>query len=147
MEPFPGHCPFNVYMPKNPTKYGIKVYVLVDVTSNYIFNFEMYVGQQPEGNFRISNLSTDAIMWMIYSIRNSGKTVTVDSYFTSLSLFSAIKEHGLQAVGTINKNRTFIPPLFLATKTRQTKIDPHFRLYLDLAMLVCWWATVVQPSM
>ncbi len=40
MVPFWGRCPFMVYMPKNPTKYGIKVYGLRDVTSNYVFNFE-----------------------------------------------------------------------------------------------------------
>ncbi len=39
MVPFGGHHPFKVYMPKKPTKYGIKVYGLVDVTLNHVLNF------------------------------------------------------------------------------------------------------------
>ncbi len=70
---------------KKPTKYGIKVYGLVHVTSNYFFNSEIYAGQQPEGIIR-----------MIDPIRNSGRTITTDNYFTSLLPFRAIIEHGLQ---------------------------------------------------
>ncbi len=95
----------------------MKVYSLVDVISNYVFNFEIYAGQQPEGNFWISNSLTDVIIQMIDPISNRGRTITMDNYFTSLSLFRGIKEeHGLQAVGTVNNNRTFVPPLFLATR-------------------------------
>ncbi len=58
----------------------------------------------------------------------------MDNYFTSLLLFWAIREqHGLEAVGTINKNRMFLSPLFLATK-----IDQHHRLYLVSEILVQW---------
>ncbi len=60
---FRGHCPFKVYTLKSPTKYGIKVYSLVDITLNYVFNFEIYMGQQPES--WISNLPTDVIIRMI----------------------------------------------------------------------------------
>ncbi len=48
---FRGRCPFKVYMPKEPTKYSIRVYGLADITSNYVFDFEIYAGQQPEDNF------------------------------------------------------------------------------------------------
>ncbi len=49
----------------------------------------------------------------------------MDNYFTSLSLFQGIKEkHGLEALGTINKNRTFVPLLFLATKTAPNQNQP-----------------------
>ncbi len=117
---------------KSFTKYCTKVYGLVDVTSNCILNFEIYAGQQPEGNFRTSNLLTDVIVQMIDDpIRSSGRTITMGNYFTLLLVFRVIKEkHVLQAVGTVNKNRTFIPPLFLATKIIcQTKIDGCYRLF------------------
>ncbi len=125
MIPFRGHCLFKVYMPKKPTKQGIKVFGLVGIISNYFFNFEIYAGQQPEGSFQISNLPTDVIIQMIDLIRNSGRTITLDNYATSLLLFQAIKEeHGLQAVVTVNKNRTFIPLLFLATKIVPNQDQP-----------------------
>ncbi len=62
---------------------------------------------------------------MIDPISNSGRSVTMDNYFTRVSLFQAIKEeHGLQAVGTVNKKRTFVPPLFLATKIASNQNQP-----------------------
>ncbi len=85
--------PFQIYVLKKSTKYGIKVYALVDVTSNYIINFEIYVGQQPGGNFWINNLPTDVIIRMIDPVRNNGRTITMDNYFTLLSLFWALKKN------------------------------------------------------
>ncbi len=103
MVPFPGHCPFKIYMPKKPTKYGIKVYGLVDITSNYVFHFELHTDQLPEVNFQINNLPTNVIV-MIDLIKNSSRITTTNNYFTSLSLFQAMKEeHGFQADGTINQ--------------------------------------------
>ncbi len=105
----------SLYAKKKATKYGIKVYGLVDVTSNYVFNFEIFAGQQPEGNFWISNLLTDVIIRMIDPIRNSGRAITADNYFTSLSLFWAIREeHGLQTVRTVNKKQNFRTAAFLS---------------------------------
>ncbi len=50
----------------------------------------------------------------------------MNNYFTSLSLFRVIKEeYELQAVETINKNWTFVPLLFLATKIAPSTLDQH----------------------
>ncbi len=47
------------------------------------------------------------------------------NYFTLLSLFRVTKEeHGLQAVGTANKNRMFIPLFFLTTKIAPNQNRP-----------------------
>ncbi len=53
---------------KKTTKFGIKVYGLVDVTSHYVFNFEIYAGQQPVGNFWISNLLAGVIIQILIQL-------------------------------------------------------------------------------
>ncbi len=96
------------------------------VTSDDVFNFEIYSGQQLEGIFWNSNLATNVIIRMPDPIRNSNdRIIIMDNYFTSLSLFQVIKQkHGPQTVGTINKNRTFVPPLFRATKIAPSQNQP-----------------------
>ena len=41
---FRGRCPFRVYIPSKPGKYGLKVWACCDVNTAYISNFELYTG-------------------------------------------------------------------------------------------------------
>ncbi|KAL4131458.1 hypothetical protein QTP88_008769 [Uroleucon formosanum] len=56
---FRGRCPFKMYIPSKPAKYGIKVFSLVDVKMSYTYNLEVYTGKQPPGSFNISNKPED----------------------------------------------------------------------------------------
>lgn len=42
---FRGRCPFKVYIPSKPGKYGIKVWTLCDAETFYCCNFEVYLGK------------------------------------------------------------------------------------------------------
>ena len=42
---FRGRCPFQVYIPSKPGKYGIKSWVLADVASSYCCAFDVYTGK------------------------------------------------------------------------------------------------------
>ena len=42
---FRGRCPFRVYIPSKPGKYGIKIWVLADVASSYCCAFDVYTGK------------------------------------------------------------------------------------------------------
>ncbi|GBP60452.1 PiggyBac transposable element-derived protein 4 [Eumeta japonica] len=37
-----GHCKFRQYLPSKPAKYGIKIFALVDATTYYSWNLEIY---------------------------------------------------------------------------------------------------------
>ena len=41
---FRGRCPFRVYIPSKPGKYGLKVWACCDADTAYITNFELYTG-------------------------------------------------------------------------------------------------------
>ena len=45
--PFRGQCPFTIYMPSKPAKYGIKIFWLCDASLPYALNAKIYVGRQP----------------------------------------------------------------------------------------------------
>jgi len=43
--PFRGKAPFRVYMKSKPDKYGIKIWALVDCTTSFIVNMQVYLGK------------------------------------------------------------------------------------------------------
>nr|CAI5867021.1 unnamed protein product [Callosobruchus analis] len=51
LEALRGRCSFRQYIPSKPNKYGIQIFALVDSKMYYTCNLEVYVGQQPEGEF------------------------------------------------------------------------------------------------
>ncbi|XP_071238785.1 piggyBac transposable element-derived protein 4-like, partial [Salvelinus alpinus] len=46
--PFRGRCPFRQYMPGNPVKYGIKIWVACDAQSSYAWKMQVYT-EKPTG--------------------------------------------------------------------------------------------------
>lgn len=120
LEAFRGRCPFKVYLPFKPAKYGIKVYALVDAKMFYTLNLEVYTGKQPTGSpYLVSNSPIDAVDRLVTPISKTSRNVTTDNWFTSYPLAEKLlSEHRLTLVGTMRKNKPQIPPEFLSCKGR-----------------------------
>lgn len=120
LESFRGRCSFRQYMPNKPAKYGIKVHALVDARTYYLLNMEVYVGQQPEGPFRLSNSPKDIVDRLVAPVSGTKRNITFDNWYTSLDLMKNLRDkHKLTAVGTIRKNKPTLPPEFLNVKERE----------------------------
>ncbi|VEN49604.1 unnamed protein product [Callosobruchus maculatus] len=119
LEAFRGRCSFRQYIPSKPNKYGIKIFALVDSKMYYTCNLEVYVGQQPEGEFRQSNDPKSVVLRLIMPITKTGRNITVDNWFTSYELINELLEkHNLTLVGTMRKNKRQLPVEFVNTKQR-----------------------------
>jgi hypothetical protein len=46
---FRGRAPFRVFMPAKPKKFGLKVWMLVDPLTNYVYNMKLYTGKPENG--------------------------------------------------------------------------------------------------
>lgn len=109
-----------VYMPSKPTKYGIKHFALVDSATYYLQKFEVYVGRQPDGPFKLPSDTASLVKRMIEPISGTGRNVTMDNWFTSVPLAkSLLEEHKLTVVGTLRKNKPEIPRSFQPEKNRE----------------------------
>ncbi|XP_070291843.1 piggyBac transposable element-derived protein 4-like, partial [Salvelinus sp. IW2-2015] len=47
--PFRGRCPFRQYMPSEPAKCGIKIWVACDAQSSYAWKMQVYTGKPTSG--------------------------------------------------------------------------------------------------
>lgn len=117
---FRGRCSFRQYMRNKPAKYGLKVFSLVDARSFYVLNMEFYLGKQPPGAHQISQTPADVVKRLITPISGSGRNVTHDNWFTSVSLaHELLEQHKLTTVGTIRKNKPQLPACFINSKDRE----------------------------
>lgn len=111
---FRGKCSFHVYMPSKPGKYGIKVWPCSDSNSYYTSNMEIFVRNQPQGPFSLDNSTVSTVQRMTSHIEGTGRNVTLDNYFTSISLAERLFEKNLTLVGTLRKNKREIPTSFIS---------------------------------
>lgn len=96
-----------------PAKYRVKTYGLMDARMFCMQNLEIYCGKQAEGEFKVDNSASAIVKHLAKPILNTGRNITIDNYFTSISLALEPLEHKITIVGSIQKNKKGLPPSFL----------------------------------
>ncbi|XP_050300110.1 piggyBac transposable element-derived protein 4-like [Anthonomus grandis grandis] len=112
--PFRGRCGFRMYMPVKPAKYGLKIQILADSKSHYMINSEIYTGKRSDR----SNLSipTETVLRLVGPVVGTNRNITGDNWYTSMELTGELLNRKLTYVGTVKKNKRFVPPEFLPCK-------------------------------
>ncbi|CAL4079077.1 unnamed protein product, partial [Meganyctiphanes norvegica] len=105
---FRGRCPFRMYIPSKPAKYGIKIIMMCDNNSKYMLNAIPYLGLQSslgiprnmgKAHHVTKNLSQDYF--------NTWRNITTDNWFTSIPLTNDLLDNGLTTVGTLRAESKF----------------------------------------
>ncbi|XP_037940738.1 piggyBac transposable element-derived protein 4-like [Teleopsis dalmanni] len=115
---FRGRCPFKMYIPSKPNKYGIKIVMICDSATKYMFNAIPYLGKttttstMPLGEYFVKELTRP--------IHGTCRNITCDNWFTSVQLAkSLLKEpYKLTIVGTIRSNKREIPEQMKNSRSR-----------------------------
>ncbi|CAG4983755.1 unnamed protein product [Parnassius apollo] len=129
---FRGRCPFRMYIPSKPDKYGIKLLMFCDAKSYYMINSITYTGKDstprelPVAEYYALELST--------SIHGSNRNITHDNLFTSIPAAEKLLTKNVTTVGTMKRNKTEIPTHFLETKNR-LKNTSMFAVHDELTLL------------
>jgi hypothetical protein len=113
---FRGRCPFRVYIPSKPDRYGIKIWSLCDNGTHYLSNLQVYLGK--EGPSPEQQQGARVVKQLMSHLYNTGCNVTTDNFFTSYDLGQFLLSQNITLLGTMRKSRTEIPPDFLP-KTRE----------------------------
>ncbi|XP_064208065.1 uncharacterized protein tcerg1b isoform X2 [Anguilla rostrata] len=106
--PTKSRCPFTQYMAKKPDKFGIKFWLAADVAAKYMLNGFPHLGKhacRPEGR----PLSEHVVMTLVEPFVGEGRTVTVDGYFTSLSLANRLMAKKTGLLGPVGRKRRGMP--------------------------------------
>ena len=117
--PFKGRYPFRQYILSKPDKYGIKIFWICDAKSFYPLKAKPYLGKEESAPQQ--NLGLKVVLELISPFTHSGRNITMDNYFTDMVLATTLLQNGLTFVGTVRKNKTFIPPTCLPSRSREEK--------------------------
>ncbi|XP_052396147.1 uncharacterized protein LOC127944300 [Carassius gibelio] len=101
-------CHFLQYIATKPDKFGIKFWVAYDLKSKYICNVLPYLGKdasRPSG----VRPSENVVMRLMEPFLDKGRNVTMDNFFTSLSLAHKLLSQKTTILGTVNKICREIP--------------------------------------
>ncbi|KAL3279621.1 hypothetical protein HHI36_017126 [Cryptolaemus montrouzieri] len=96
-------CPFRVYVPNKLSKYGLKIFALVDAKAYHVVNMEPYAGEQQDGRFKVSYSPFDVLDRLVAPISQTNRNVTFDNWFTSFPLLTHLLKNHILGVGTIRK--------------------------------------------
>ena len=121
------------YMPKKPTKWGMKAFILADRLSGYTYSWKLYAGKNNNSNIQIYKIlyiigkddslcsdnhsPTEAIVLkLVEDLHHRGHHLYCDNYYSSPHLFQTLKSIGFECCGTVRTNRKRIPKDFLRVK-------------------------------
>lgn len=109
------------YMPSKPDKYGIKLFWICDSETWYPLYAIPYLGRERYGSARRTNIAKDVVTELCQPFYKTNRNVTFDNFFTSLPLAQVLRSNGLTCVGTVRKNKAFIPKEFQPNRSRPEK--------------------------
>ncbi|XP_011699423.1 PREDICTED: piggyBac transposable element-derived protein 4-like [Wasmannia auropunctata] len=114
--PFRGHTKFTQYIPSKPAKYGIKIWWICDAENAYPLHGIIYAGKT--GNIREKNQGERVVKELAAPYKGSGRNITMDNFFTTLPLAKHLLSWQLAIVGTLRKNKPYIPKQMASHKSR-----------------------------
>lgn len=105
--PFKGRSKLKVYVKNKPTKWGLKVYLLVDSATRFVLAMLPYGGAKVTGPER--DHGAKVVTTLMEQFVHQGHTVVCDNFFTTLGLAKTLWASGTAIVGTMQRNRNGLP--------------------------------------
>lgn len=120
---FRGRCPFKMYLPSKPGKYGILLRTVADASYRYMWKMWPYSGRPEEPDQSPPHVQLPSVMdmvkYLVEDVAGTGRNVTLDRFFTSVPLAEDLMASRLTMVGTVNRGRKLLPEEMKKTSGRE----------------------------
>ena len=117
----------STFHPSKPDRYGLKIWSMCDVSSNYLYILQAYLGKEGESpeQQQLARVVSDLATLVYGSARN----ITTDSFFTSHALAKCLVRQNLTLLCTVRKTRKKLPSEFVLKK--HTSLESVFAFTED----------------
>lgn len=113
---FKGRFCLKQYMPKKPTKWGIKIWASACSKSGYFLFGKVYLGKKEERNNTLL-LGEQVVMDVVEPYLYKNHHIYYDNFFTSFQLANLLLQRDTYSCGTVRVNRFGWPAEFKKPKT------------------------------
>jgi hypothetical protein len=136
MAAYKGQAEIKQYLPMKPHKWGYKIWCVG--SGNYLASFEIYEGKTEEKTEL--GVIVDTIKRMMQPFKNNNHTLYTDCFFTSPTLMRELAPMGIALCGSVQLNRSGMPP---KSQLNDTSFKNWIRgeslhLQSDNMALYCW---------
>ena len=97
---------FLQYLPKKPTKWGVKVWVLADAKSGYVHKFQVYTGKEENSSY---GLAYRVVMDLLKDNLGKSHIVYCDNSYTSVLLAMDLLKQTTYLCGTLRQRSKNFP--------------------------------------
>ena len=107
-----GRLSWKQYIPSKRARYGFKSYEICKSSSGYIWDFFVYTGKNTEYNpayEQESSVGANAILTLAHDLLDKGYCISIDNFFSSITLFDSLCSRNTDAVGTVRANSKGLP--------------------------------------
>ena len=115
--PFKGRLKFKQYISNKRIKFGIKLFKLC-LEGGYLYDLKVYCGQE-RNPAEEHTVPSEAVLNLTRNLLNSGRTVVVDNYYTSVELAHELLKNNTNILGTLRSNRKNNPKKVLEKKLKR----------------------------
>lgn len=128
-------CRFTQYMPNKPDKFGIKFWLASDVSSKYTINGFPHLGKDERIEPSVP-LEEFVTMKLVEPYTGCGRNITMDNFFTSVSLVTKLLAKKTTVVGRIRTNRRELPKLAKVKYDNMTRFATKLYCSIDCTLTI-----------
>lgn len=121
MVPHKGRLSFKQYIKNKPVRWGIKLWVLCEAKTGYVFKFQVYLGKE-DGNVEY-NLARRVVKHLIAPIEDKFHNLYMDNFYCDPHLFLELETKKVLACGTIRANRKGFPKDLVITSAMEKRLN------------------------
>ncbi|KAL4104076.1 hypothetical protein QTP88_019389 [Uroleucon formosanum] len=118
MIPYRGRLQFRQYIPNKTHKYGVKFFKACG-SNGYTYKIIIYEGKQ---SIKGESLTETIVSDLCENYLNEGRTIVTDNFYTSVPLAEKMLSKNTHLVGTLRKNRRFLPKTVIGKKIKKGEI-------------------------
>lgn len=127
-----GRSGLRQFLPNKKVTTGIKIWVLAECSTGYVYNFEVYEGKGEDSEVGQASRVVNHLIAPLQQQR--WHIIGMDGFFSSAALFDSLYQRGFYAVGTTRISRTDFPT---SLTLLNYKLKAGQYLYRQRGNLVC----------
>ena len=128
---------FLQYMPKKPTKFGIKVWVLAEAKTGYVLSLQVYTGA--ETGSEKGGLGKRVVMDLMHPYQGKNHLLYIDNFYTSPGLLIDLLSKGIYCTGTVRSNRKGFPQGLVPLGSTAKIGSYRFATATKQKLTATWW--------